>query len=205
MVVPNDDEATSAQAYVENEMLPKWRIQRAELIRRAIDLIRPESKQRALCREDVEKVTLRLATGGAWLRAKVLGETKSGKQAVGRLAMALRRVEVVLKDEKLGGIYPGLFTRFISPDRLHELVQYYETVARKPSGAIPRQTAQAKRLAIAQARSLMTTYSASEADNGKKGSRLCKLASLLYGKPELDLSNQCKAALREKRKKAGQQ
>ena len=163
------NKATPTQIYVENEMLPQWRSRRAELIRDAIDLIRPKSSQRALCREDVEKVTLRLATRGAWLRASVLGQTKSGKQAVGRLAMALRRVEVVLKDKKLGGIYPGLFTQFMSPVRLHELVQYYEEVARTPSGAIPRQNTQAKRLAIGQACSLMTKYSTSEADNGAKG------------------------------------
>ena len=192
------------QLLVENQMMPEWRVRRAELIRRAIDLIKPQSRQCAACREDVEKVTLRLATGGAWLRAKVQGRTKQGKQAVGRLATALRRVEVALKDEELGGIYRGLFTRFVSPERLDELVKYYVEVARTPSGKIPRQSAQAKRIAIGKACSLMAKYCASEAGKTAKGSRVCKLASLLYGKPSTDLSNQCKAALREGRKKAGQ-
>lgn len=193
------------QLFVEKQMLPEWRIKKADLIRRAIDLIKPDSRKRGACRDEVERVTLRLATGGALRRAKVQGNTKHGKLAVARLASALRRVTAALKDEKLGGIYRGQFTRFLDPERLHELVQYYEEVAGTPSGPIPRQNAQAKRMAISEAHSLMTKYCPSQADSGAKGSRFCKLASLLYGKSDIDLSNQCKTALREIREKAGQE
>jgi hypothetical protein len=39
-------------------------------------------------------------------------------------------------------------------------------------------------------------YASGDAGNPAKGGKFCKLAAVLYGAPDADLQNQCKAFLR---------
>jgi hypothetical protein len=199
------DEELSAGLYLQKQMLPEWRIKKAKLVGDAVRLIKPAAQQKDACREEVEKVTLALAGTGALLGAKDQGKTKQGKQAAGRVARALRVARIALKDERLDVALKSYLTANISPETLQALEHLCEKSARAPSGKLPRKVAERKRAAVTAALALMAKYCGSEADNAAKGSRVCKLAALFYGKPDIDLSNQCKAALRENRKKAGQQ
>jgi hypothetical protein len=199
------DEEISAGLYIQKLMLPEWRIKKAQLVGDAVRLIKPGAQQRDACREEVEKVTLALAGTSALLGAKDQGNTKQGKQAAGRVARALRVARIVLKDDRLDVALKACLSMKIPQKILQELENLCEKLARAPSGKLPRKAAERKRAAVTAALALMAKYCASEAGNAAKGSRACKLAALLYGKPDIDLSNQCKAALRENRKKAGQQ
>lgn len=191
---------TSVKRHIENQMLPEWRVNKKHLIDEAIKLLKPQSSQREACREEVERVTLRLASTNAWSRHKDLISTNDGKAAALRLAKALRIAERALKDL---GAYGGVLYRFISREELLDATQYYEEAAKTRSGKLTRKGAKAKAEAVEQAMLLMIDYATphGEADNIKPGSRFCKLAALLFGKPADDLSNQCKAAVSKARKK----
>jgi hypothetical protein len=148
---------------------------------------------------------LALAASGALLGAKDQGNTKQGKLAAGKVARALRVARIALKDARLDLALKAYLTMNISPEKLQALEHHCEKQARFRSGSLPRKVAERKSAAITAAVALMKQYCKGEADNAAKGSPLCKLASLLYGQPSADLSNQCKTALREARKKAGQE
>jgi hypothetical protein len=53
-----------------------------------------------------------------------------------------------------------------------------------------------KRLAVAEAYQLLQKYG-SKRVTATKGSKFCRVAALLYGDPEADLINQCKAYVRD--------
>jgi hypothetical protein len=198
------DEDLSAGLYIQKQMLPTWRIDKAKLVRDAVRLIKPTAPQRDACREEVERVTLALASTAALLDVKDQGKTKQGKQAAAKVARALRVARIALKDDRLDVALKACLTINISPKTLQAMEHLCEKLALAPSGSLPRKVAERKRTAVTAALALMKQYCKGEADNGAKGSPLCKLASLLYGRPSTDLTNQCKAALREARKTAGQ-
>jgi hypothetical protein len=205
MTMTASDEELSAGLYIQKQMLPEWRIKQAKLVGDGARVIKPAAHRRDSCREEVEKVTLALAASGALLGAKDQGNTKQGKLAAGKVARALRVARIALKDARLDLALKAYLTMNISPEKLQALEHHCEKQARFRSGSLPRKVAERKSAAITAAVALMKQYCKGEADNAAKGSPLCKLASLLYGQPSADLSNQCKTALREARKKAGQE
>jgi hypothetical protein len=197
------DEELSAGLYIQKQMLPEWRIKKAKLVGDAVRLIKPVAQQRDACRKEVEKVTLALAGTGALLGTKDQGKTKQGKKAAGRVARALRVARIALKDDRLDVALKAYLTRKISPKTLQALEHLCEKLAQARSGKLPRKVAEMKRLAVTAALALMERYCKGEAANTAKGSPLCMLAALLFGEPDTDLQSQCKAALRESRKKGG--
>jgi hypothetical protein len=180
-----------------------FRIKHGGAISRAVALIRPRGeRQHDACRDDIE-----LAIFDAWFPLHALHavdhpRTKPAKTAARRLARALRRVEVVLKDKTLD--FPIEITASFPRDELLKWGLRCENLAKTPSGRLIRRKAEAKRLAVSEAHSLMSRHGT--LDDATKGSRFCRLASLLYettkadGWPDADLANQCRAFLRSKKR-----
>lgn len=169
------------------------RIAYAEPVRRAFALIKPKAEWRDACRDDVETALIEIKFIIGQLRATSYPRTKLAKLAARRLARTLRRVETVLKDKNLD----FYIQRFFPRDELLKWKLRCEELAKTPSGNLIRTKAEAKRLAVMEAQSLMWKYGARVA--ATKGSRFCLLAALLYGDSKADLHNQCRAALRKKR------
>jgi hypothetical protein len=192
-----------ADLYTEEVLLPEWRKRRRKQIDDAVSIIRPEPQQHDACRDDVEREGLRVFLALGWLHTKDESKTKEGKQAAGRLAKALRRLEVVLKDENLRMLSVAAVTRHMSVEEIGDAASYCEEVQRARTEPLIRKGAEAKRRAVHCAHALLTKHNKREAGNTAKGNRFCKLAALLYGDPGADLHNQCAAALRKIRKESG--
>lgn len=190
------DEDLSAGLYVQKQMLPEWRSKKAKLIDDIVKLLKPTEKERYSSREDVARVTLHIACANALMRAKDQGSTKPGKKAAGQLASALRRIDAVLNNPALDSVLRAIARAQIPADKSKKLARSAENFKTAPSVKLTRKTAEEKRSAIGHAYSLMIKYSPSEAENASRGSRFCKISAALTGRPNSDLSNQCKAFLR---------
>jgi hypothetical protein len=177
------DKDSSAGLYIQKQMLPEWRINKAKLIGDIVKLLRPKEQERDACRDDVARVTLHVACANALMRAKDQGSTKPGKRAAGQLASTLRRIDAVLKNPALDSMLRAFVRAQTPADKSKELARSAEHFMTAPSGKLTRKTAEEKRLAIEQAHALMIKYSPSEADNAGRGSRFCKISAALYGKP----------------------
>jgi hypothetical protein len=198
MTMTAPDEELSAGLYIQKQMLPEWRIEKAKLIDDIVELLRPKAQERDASREDVARVTLHVACANALMRAKDQGNTKPGKRAAGQLASTLRRIDAVLNNPALDSMLRAIVRAQTPADKSKELARSVENLMTTPSGKLTRKTAEEKRFAIEQAYALMIKYSPSEADNAKRGSRFCKISAALYGKPDSDLSNQCTTFLRNR-------
>jgi hypothetical protein len=182
----------------DSEELVAWRAKNAEPIRRAINLIAPSIDLRAACCYDVETAMIELE----YFTNQLPGRIKPAKLAADDLAKALRRVEVAMKNKNLDYEVQLFFP-------LSEVLKWKskcEALAKTPPKRHRQKGAQEKKLAISAAYGLMIKYATlREREDTAEGSRFCKLAALLYGKPDVDLHLQCKAAVCEarKRKKSG--
>jgi hypothetical protein len=200
LIASNQDATLPLQVLLEREYLSEWRKHRQRQTNTAIEIIGPEPEQRDACREDVERMGMLNAVAIGWLHAKDKSKTKEGKGAAGRLARVLRRLMVVLKDEDLDPTLAGAaVTRHMSPGQILDAAKYCEQVETTRTGKLDRKDALAKRQAVQVAHDLLMKYNRAEAGDTTKGSAFCRLAALLYGKPEADLHHQCLAARREKR------
>jgi hypothetical protein len=172
------------------------RIAYAEPVRRAFALIKPKAEWRDACRYDVETALIEIKFIIGQLRANSYPRTKLAKLAARRLVRALRHVETVLKDKNLDFSIKKFFPR----TELLKWAVRCKGLVETPSGKLKRTNAEAKRLAVREANSLMRDYGEpGAARDTTKGSTFCRLAALLYGDPKADLHNQCRAALRKKR------
>jgi hypothetical protein len=203
-VTRDDDDLRDLPARIYGErryFLPEWRKRRQKEIDNAVAIINPQPRQREACREDVEREGMRLFVGVGMKRFADKSKTKEGKVAIGRLAKVLRRLEIVLKDENLDGVVAAAaVTRHISPEQIADGIDCCKEIQKaRTTGPLVRKDAEAKRRAVHCAHALLTKYNKREAGKATAGSPFCKLAALLYGKPEVDLHNQCRAALRKKR------
>ncbi|MBR1157197.1 hypothetical protein [Bradyrhizobium sp. JYMT SZCCT0428] len=184
----------------EDEHAPEmvaFRAKHAETIRRALALIAPSRQPSEACRYDVETAIVDLQR----YRNRAREEFKLAKLAAARLEAALCRVEFLLeKDKNLPLDVLMFFPRA-------EIARWRLDMKKAAEVKAPVKTSQKdadyKRRAVLAARSLM--HHSSVAIDAKRGSRFCKLAALLYGKPTADLTNQCKAAIavKRRRKKSG--
>jgi hypothetical protein len=175
-----------------------WRAENADLVRRALSLIEPERQWHDACIEDIEMAIVELQLDVSQLRNDTIhNNSKLAKRAARRLADALRRVEVVLKDKNLDASVHLSFPR----NKLRGWIERCDEKARTPSRKSKRTTAEAKRLAVMRACLLLFKHGTSgAADDAARGSRFCRLAALLYGDPKVDLHNQCAAYLRDRKK-----
>jgi hypothetical protein len=198
-VTPDNLKDLPAHLYMEEMWLPEWRKRRQKQIDNAVAIINPQPRQREACREDVERKSLRLFAGIGMMRSDQR-KTKQGKIAVGKLAQVLRRLQSVLADPHLDGVVAAAtVTRHISPEEIADAVSYCEELRRAPSGKPARKDAKEKRRAVHCAHALLMKYNKRLAGNAARGSRFCKLASLMYDyNKSTDLHHQCLKALREK-------
>ena len=168
------------------------RVEYAKRVQQAFALIKPKAVRRDACRYDVEEALIeidRIGLDSAVSRPR----TKAAKKAAGRLAGALERVEVVLKDRGL-----DTYIRICFPKaELSRWKLKCQELAKTTSGKLVRTNARKKRLAVGEASWLMDRYGGRAV--ATKGSDFCRLAALLYGDAKADLTNQCRAYLRKKR------
>jgi hypothetical protein len=153
-----------------------------QVVDRAVELIAPGDFDE--CREAVKDL---IAENGVALANRMpRSKTKAARKAAGRVASALRRLEVALKNENLNSGVWAMLSPVVAWRPL------CEEIAKPPSGKKePRWGAEEKRIAVRMARQLMLRFSR-EKISSKPKSSFCKLAALLYGKPSADLSNQCR-------------
>jgi hypothetical protein len=139
------------------------------------------------CRGCVEDISFALLIENFY----AFGRTKADKMKARHIAKALRRV-----DDLVSGFQkPKLYLAGFPFEELRKWKRVFAKMEVIPSGKITRLNALKKRLAVAEAYQLLQKYS-SERIRAVKGSKFCKLAALLYGHPEVDLINQCKAYIR---------
>lgn len=172
-----DDEQDPAMA--------AFRAEHAETIRRALMLIVPALQSTKACRYDVGTAIIDLQH----YNRQAGKEFKPAKVAAAKLAAALRRVEHLLKNERAIGNDVHLFFPHA------EIAKWRSDMEKKAVAKAPVKTAQkdadAKRRAVRAALGLMHY---SDVPNTAKGRRFCKLAALLFGKPNANLVKQCQAA-----------
>lgn len=120
-----------------------------------------------------------------------IGRTKSQKTAARRIVNALRRVEIELNSIERSRFYFRSFPRA----ELRDWRLFFEELSSGKSGKLTRLNAAKKRFAITKAYELLYDYYPSYRITAAKDGKFCKLSALLYGYPDIDLSNQCKAHL----------
>jgi hypothetical protein len=116
------------------------------------------------------------------------GRTKEDKGKARKIAKALRRV-----DDYVRGFNKPNFPLVGFPFKeLRKWKQVFTKMGETPSGKIRQLNALRKRLAAAEAYQLLRKYGLKRIE-ATKGGKFCRLAALLYGDPQADLINQCKA------------
>ncbi len=158
-----------------------------EIVRCAVKIIGPAIRQRSACKEDVERALENLK----FVRAFAVRRTKRGKIAARRLASALRRVDVALRNDDL---FPGL-TRYLPHFKLLLWIKECEATARRPPnsdgtewrGSFEKRAAEeAYKLPRKHGRPVSTT----------KGSKFEQLAAALAGDPNAKFHHYCRAVVR---------
>jgi hypothetical protein len=177
------------------------RVERADLINRAVKLIKPTAERREECVDAVVGAIYRVPN---FFKEKVhdvyYSKTKVAKRVAGQLGLALRKVEALMRNPALDH---DLRQTTIDPAELLRLARRCEEAAKTPSGDVPPMKPTAKLSAVIAAYYLMRIHAAERETvaDATKGSRFCRLAALLYGTlphgdPNADLSSQCKAYVR---------
>jgi hypothetical protein len=144
-----------------------------------------------VCRIDVEDALTDIGVALFIENFYAFGRTKADKGRARQIAKALRRV-----DDLVRGFNKPNFPLVGFPfDELRKWKQVFAKMEEKPSEESPRLNALKKRLAVAGAYQLLQKYG-SKRVTATKGGKFCRLAALLYGDPEADLINQCRAYIR---------
>lgn len=144
---------------------------------RAVKLIAPDGRFDE-CREAVMDLIAENAVSLA--NRKAMSKTKASKKAARRVADALHRLEVALHQRDLDPAISAILSPVMSWRTL------CENIANPPSEKKePRWGAEEKRVSVQMARQLMLKFS-KEKISAKRSSSFCKLASLLYGNPNVD-------------------
>jgi hypothetical protein len=146
---------------------------------------------RHVCRMDVEDALRDISFALFIENFYAFGGTKADTGRARQIAKALRRVDNLVR----GFNKPNFPLKGFPFDELTKWKQVFAKMEKKPSEEATRLNALKKRLAVAEAYQLLQKYG-SERVTATKGGKFCKLAALLYGDPEVDLINQCKAYIR---------
>lgn len=168
----------------ETEALIEWRIMNAKQLDAAVKLLGPKS------RDDVETALTEIQ----FEYNRLIGgfqPSKLEKRAVRKLLPWLRRIHQLMKKDNNNLPAEIVLLYF---DVTKQILERCETIAASPPAHNPQKKAALKRLAVRKAVALMGTYNAPHRI-------LVKLASVLYSDPNVSLSSQCAAILREARKR----
>jgi hypothetical protein len=151
-----------------------------EIIRYAVRIIGTRA-----CQKDVEKALEEIEI---W-RDLFARRTKKGKIAAGRLAKALRRVDIALKSDDLF----SPLTFYLPHDKLLRWIDHCEAISEKSLNA-DASTGEAERCAASQAYDLMRRYD--RPISTTKRSPFEKLAAALSGDVTADFHHYCRAVVR---------
>jgi hypothetical protein len=170
---------------------------RDEIVRRAVKLIGT-----AACRSDIEYTLNVLEV----TQTNIEFRSKSSKKAAEQFYGALRKVRSIAR--KLpANLRFAMFAdwaderdQFYNGDlnfsrAIRQLMEASDRYAKEPSGK-PERSAYKKRLAAEEAMWLLRKYGLDVVTT--KGGDFCRLAALLYGKPQADLQRHCRAALQHR-------
>ena len=190
---------------------------RTDNVSRALALIAPAPDRRAECRASV-RAAFTMVSNNPFARM-YHGNTKRAKLQAGRLSAALKRLLLTLNhpdlDADLRSVFPDMdvpgilakdFARTVPRRAADDWLQWHETgrwldewlqraqAAQSKKGRTIRLDATRKKQASLHAVWLLRVF---EKDvSSVKGSRLCRLAALLYGHPNANLQRQCSEILR---------
>ncbi|SIO49726.1 hypothetical protein SAMN05443247_06530 [Bradyrhizobium erythrophlei] len=170
-----------------------FRAKNAKRINDAVKLLRPEA------RDDVETALIEIEFMHGQLVSVLHDRTKPAKLAARNLAKALERVQRQLEDKDL----PHQIGLFFPQDTIAEWLARCRGIATRRSGKHPRKKVELKRLVVREAATLMWKQMAGGRATHSLGGahgNLVKLATILYGDPNTNLTSQCAAYLREPRK-----
>ncbi|HZN30465.1 MAG TPA: hypothetical protein VFB88_13995 [Xanthobacteraceae bacterium] len=152
-----------------------------EIVRRAVKIIGEPG-----CKKDVERALEEIEV---W-RHLFARRTKKGKIAAGRLAKALRRVDVALKSDDL---FPLLRASYLPDWKLAIWIDHCEALAEKSLGD-DAGTGEIERCAASKAYDLMQKYG--KPVSTTKRSPFERLAAALSGDVTADFHHHCRAAVR---------
>ena len=190
---------------------------RPDMVRRAVTVIAPAPARRAECEAKV-RAAFAMVSNNPFARM-FHGNTKRAKLQAGRLSAVIRRLRATLGhpdlDKHLRSFFPDMdvpgilakdFARTVplrSPD---DWLQWHETgrwldewleraeAAQSKKGKTIRLNATKKKQASLHAVHLLKVFK--KEISTARGSRLCRLAALLYGQPRANLQKQCREVLR---------
>jgi hypothetical protein len=161
--------------------LTEWRNKHVKQIDAAVKLLGPKS------RDDVETALIEIQFEYNQLTSG-FAPNKFAKKAIKKFLPGLRRVEALMRNEALPfGI------SYSDANTVAEILERCEKVVAAAPASNPRKGAEYKRLVVRKAAALMGKYNAPR-------SSLVKLANVLYGEKNVNLTSQCVAYIREARK-----
>jgi hypothetical protein len=189
MMVVTTNRRYRSNAELDKELLRRdavaqieWRKTNAKKIDAAVKLLGLKS------RDDVETALIEIKFTHRQLVTGFADETKPAKLAARNLAQALERVQRLTKNKNL-----PIHLKMFHGDVIAEWLASCREIAFTCSGKHPQKEAELKRLTVREAVALM-------AKHNMPSSNLVKLATILYGNPNVNLSSQCAAYIREARK-----
>ena len=158
----------------------------ADIVRRAVRVIGPAPKHHIECEAMVRTAIAQIST--AIDTVKWVSPSKPKRKAAGRLHQVLRRLQAVLKDTNL-----DQDLRLLSPEKFDDWLKQTKA-AQGETGKTIQLNARRKMIAANEAINLLEHFG--KEISAKKRSKLCRLAAVLYGHPNVDLQYQCRIALR---------
>jgi hypothetical protein len=156
-------------------------------VRAAVKIL-GEGNRRQVDRRQAE-VSVRFVDGMKRSLAKQSAKAnrKDGKIAAGRVAKALRRLEVVLKNKDLEAFVRDRFP--LSESELRQWREHCEAITRIKLPKPARRDGVEKQLAAAEAAFLLESHGLPLSVT-RRG-RFCRLAAVLFGDTRADLHHQC--------------
>jgi hypothetical protein len=179
--------------------LIEWRHQNDTALKNALRLVNPAARSKTQCLDQIESALLHVQLTYDIQKTAVQPKSKAARKAARDLEGALKRVELMVKKPELDWAIRRYFPHGVIKEWRErcEHASQKRTSEKRPE----RPSALAKKTAAAEAFFLMFNHS-SDPDrfSAAKGSKLCRLAAILFGYANAKLHNQCTLVVRDLKK-----